>query len=306
MTTTQMIDEVRRSLGNRTDIADDRYVRWLNWSLLDICGMHRQRAFPARRFKQLEKTFLFTLPVGVGDAQSATSTTAELAAALQKAGQDDYYNDAVVKVTDYDETAAGADTPDDLLDQERLITDYVAATNTITISEAWDVNPDAYTELSIYRRRYNVLDTSSYDMLDDIYAFQHVQKASDATEIELVDWDELLDISPFTFGEPTKIARRGDEFLLDSCPESALTIRAYVYMFPALFDADEPDADSPLPDNWDEVIVTGAVARGFEKLMEPDRSNEATDKYIELATDRVEESAIMAGHMSKGFRIRRS
>lgn len=305
MTTEDFIDELRRSLGNRTDISDERYVRWLNWALYDICGLHRQRAFPARRFRQLEDTILFTLPVPSGDAESATSTTAVLAGSMQESGQDDYYADAVVKVTDYDETAAGDEAPDDLLDQERLITAYNAATNTITIAEEWDAVPDEYTELTIYRRRYSVQDVSSRDTLDDIFAFQKVQIASDATEIELVNWTELADISPFTFGTPTKIARRGSEFLLDSAPESAITLRAFVYMFPRVFDVSELDADSPIPNNWDEVIVLGAMHRGFEKLMEPDRSSEAYQAYINAATNRREENALEAEFKSQGFKLRR-
>lgn len=306
MTTSQMIDEVTRSLGNRTDISDDRYVRWLNWALLDVCGLHRQRAFPARRFKVLEDTILFTLPVVTFEPTSATASTVVGPASVQEVGRPDYYVDCILVPTSYDEAAAGTDTPDGMLDQERLVSSYNPATNTFTITEDWDENPDTYTTISVYRRRYNIVDVSDYDVLDDIYAFQAIQKAEDATEIELVEWDDLVEVSPFTTGEPTKIARRGDEFLLDSAPTSNLTIRAFVYNYPTLFDTDSLNADSPLPDNWDEVIVAGAVARGFEKLMEPDRADEATDKYIELATDRVEEGSLMADRISQGFKIRRS
>lgn len=60
MTVQEMRDELASSLGNRGDLADARYVRWLNWALYDICGFHQKRAFAPKRFHELEDRETFS------------------------------------------------------------------------------------------------------------------------------------------------------------------------------------------------------------------------------------------------------
>lgn len=305
MTTAEFIDELRQALGNRTDITDARYVRWLNWALFDICSIHRQRVFPARRFKSLQDVLLITLPVPSGTVAAATDTTVTLPPLMQQPGRPDYYVDCVAEITAYDTVGAGTDPPTGLLGQQRLITGYNPLTNVVTLANAWDVTPDTFSTITIMRRHYNVVDTTQEDTLDDIFAFQRVQTALDATELELVEWSELSSVSPFNTGSPTKIARHGDSFLLDAAPEEPLTLRAFVYRFPPKFDVATLDADSPLPDNWDQVIILGAKTIGFRSLMEPDRADEAAEEYKDAATNIREESAVEAEYKETGLKLRR-
>jgi len=128
MTTAELIEELAAKLGNRTDITDERYVRWLNWSMLDIGGFHRQKLFPSVWFHELEDTILFTLAPLTGTVVAATGTTVTLDTTA--VAQADYYNDTVIELTDYTGTA-----PDGLLGQERLILDYTLG-RVATLGEA--------------------------------------------------------------------------------------------------------------------------------------------------------------------------
>ena len=113
----------------------------MNWALLDVCGMHRKRLFRPQRFHVLEESTTFSLPV-----HSFTVGSDDGDNYLELSGDtedDDYYNDMVVKITDYDETSAGTDTPDGLLDQVRLIKDFNGTTDVATVTEDWTENPRA-------------------------------------------------------------------------------------------------------------------------------------------------------------------
>lgn len=303
MTTEQLVDELRRKLGNRTDIADDRYVQWLNWAMLDLCGFHRQRVFPSVWFHELEDSILVSLSPVTNTVDTATDNTITLD--TSESDVDGYFSDTVIKITGYDETAAGQSAPTGLLDQTRLILSY-DDNRVATVDVAWDVNPDQYTEYTIYRKGFRFGIDIDQNSKTDIYAILRLETAREGNEIEHVAWESLVNSDPMTLGAPGRYARHGDRILFDSAPEEALALRLWVYRYPRQLSATEPSEATVLPDQWDEVVLLGALWRGFESLMEPDRAMEAKEQYVNAATNKNSTYAVEAPHVERGIRVRRN
>ncbi|GAF68097.1 unnamed protein product, partial [marine sediment metagenome] len=153
MTVQEMVDELGASLGNRTDLAEARFVQWLNWAQYDLCGFHQKRLFPPIRFHELERQEVIQTLVDAGTCDAAGGArTIQFQSGVAQAAVD-YYNEMVVEITGYDGTA-----PSGLVGQKRLIVDYAGSVGDYiaTLSEDWDVNPDASTEYEIYQKVYDL------------------------------------------------------------------------------------------------------------------------------------------------------
>jgi hypothetical protein len=69
--------------------------------------------------------------------------------------------------------------------------------------------------------------------------------------------------------------------------------------------ADNLDGTSELPVYWHELLVLGAVYRGFQKLMEPDRAAEAYEQYNREVVNRLDDDELENAFISTGLRVRR-
>lgn len=304
MTTQELIDELQATLGNRQDITDERYVQWLNWAQYDLCGFHRKRLFPSIRFRALEGKFIMNIPVISGTAQAGGADNAIILAA-GTTGADDWFVDCVVELTDYTGTA-----PDGLLNQKRMVVDYDSGSLTITVDEDWDVNPDASTTYSIYRREFDLLTFTSLDPTDELWAVEKMETIR-GTGLDKVDWDELtgLDGTNALSATPEKFARYENSLMFDYWINEALSLRAFYYRYPTQLDAGAPDVEPIIPEAWHEVILLGAIWRGHEKLMEPDRADVAKAQYIDAAINRlsqydIEEKSIERGLKARSYNVR--
>lgn len=299
MTTQEMIDELQAALGNRQDIADARYVQWLNWAQYDLCGFHRKRAFPSLRFRALEGKFIMNIPVVTGTSQG-TAEDNEIVLAASVDEDDDYFVDCVISLTDYD-----GDEPEGLTGQTRMIVGYDGASGTVTVDEDWDVNPDSDTTYEIYRREFDIETFTSLDPRVNLWAIERFETIR-GTEVKKVDWEELinLDGTDALADTPTRFARRGNTILFDNWITNALSLRAWYYQYPPMLDDGSPDVESVLPEAWHEVMVLGAIWRGHERLMEPERAEEAFNIYQNEATNRLNQYQIEEEHIERGLKAR--
>lgn len=297
MTTGELVDELAAKLGNRTDITNDRYVRWLNWAMLDIAGFHRQRIFPSVWFHELEDVVMFALEPLTGTVAAATSSTVTLAVGADTIA--DRYNNTMIELTGYTGTA-----PTGLVGQQRVIIDY-SALRVATLGENWMVTPDVNTDYTVYRKGLIYGVDVVEDAKTDIYAILRLERANDGTEIEHVAWETLTEGDPMGVGTPAKYARHGNTILFDVAPDERMAFRAWVYRYPEALSALELLREPILPDQWEEVILLGALWRGFESLMEPDRADEAKKQYVDAATNRNGSMAIEAPYINRGIKVRR-
>ncbi len=298
MTTVEMLNELRASLGNRTDIANARYALWLNWALYDLCGFHRKKMLPSLRFRVLEGKFIASVPVVTNTATAGAASTITLA--VGSSAVDNFYKDRVLELTDYTGT-----TPDGLLNQVRIITGYVGATRVATLDEAWTVNPDSSTDYSIYQHEIDILTVTGLDPDITFWSLEKLETIR-GTEIDKKDWQEMVGID-FTnaLGDiPSEYARHGDSILFNMAINETLAVRGWYYKHPTALAATSGDVICELPLNWHEVIVLGAVYRGFEKLMEPERAIEARAQYVEEAANRLTEQELDDGSISRGLKAR--
>lgn len=299
MTTQEMIDELQASLGNRTDITAARYTTWLNWAQYDLCGFHRKRMFTPARFRVLEGRVVANITIDSGLATAQSSTTVTIGS-LAGTYDDDEFNDCVVKVTAHAATA-----PDGLLNQVRMITDYVGATGQITIDEVWDTNPDAQTTLEIYRRVFDLETLTGLDPDEDLWVIERLETLR-GTEIEKKDWEDLINVDMTTAiaETPSEYARRGDSIIFDSAIEDELSLRFWYYRYPTLLSSTTPTVECELPEAWHEIVILGAIYRGFEKLMEPDRALEAKAQYVDEATNRITAYQLEDEHIERNLKAR--
>jgi hypothetical protein len=299
-----MVYELRASLGNRTDIVDARYIRWLNWAMLDVCGFHKKRVFPPKRFHILEGKILLNAQVISGTVAAASDNSFTLEAGDIVAVAD-YYVDTVVKLTAYDETGAGTETPDNLLNQERLITAYDQATGIATVSEDWDVNPDEYTTYEIYRRYFDIVNDIGLNPRMQIWAFEKIEYAEDGSPLSQKSW-EILTGADIISGQglPTEFAWRGSHLVFNNTLNEDKVFRIYYYRYPTLLTETDMDAQCEVPEDWHEVIVQGGTWRGFKALMEPERSQEARELYRDMGINKITSFQIADGTITHGFKMR--
>jgi len=299
MTAQELRDELHAALGNRSDMTDARYILWLNWALLDVCGFHKRRYFPSRRFHELEGKATFTVPVVSGTVSGAGDGYVDLAAGDSE--DDDFYNDMVVELTAY--SPSDDDAPDGLLDQKRVITDYANSTNRVTVHTDWDTNPDVSTTYSIYRRIVDISTVVGINPKSSLWAIERLEKVSDGAVLTPQPWDDLVGVDFTQTGEPGSFAHRGDNIIFNTAPESALALRMWYYKYPTLYSTGAMSTESSLPLDWHEVVLQGAIFRGHDRLMEPDRAAEARGRYVDMAVNHMDSFNIERSHFGEGVRI---
>lgn len=260
LTTTQFIDELRRSLGNRTDITPERYVRWLNWALLDICGFHRKRAFAPKRFHELEEQVIFSVPDETGLIISATTKTVGISGTNIETSSG-YYNDSIVTVDG----------------ETHLVLNWSGTV--ATILGEWETLPVIGETATLQRRRFDIENDVGISPKESLWIIEEMEEVYTGDSVIQVKWEDIAHIPLSAIGSPEKFARRGSNILFSTAPVGGTTYRLYTYNFPVLLDPAFPDEQSSLTDDWDEIIILGAMWRGFDKLMEPDRSKEAKMGY---------------------------
>jgi hypothetical protein len=287
-------------MGNNTQITTARYIQWLNWAMLDICGIHRKRAFPPKRFHFLEADAVFSTTLVTGLVTSSTSTV--VTTGLTTAG----LVGSVIKLTAYDETLAGAATPDGLLDQARIITAQDVILGTQTLSSAWTVIPDAYTTYEIYTRFLDLTTVIGVNPTDTLWAIQKLEKLEDGTLLEHKPWESLVGKSFSSIGTPTQFARRDSKLVLDPTPDAVYSYRMWYYRYPTQLVDTDLTAECEMPDDWQEIMVLGAIWRGFRALMEPQRAQNAYDIYTQEATNKQDSYMIEEKYITKAIGMRRS
>ena len=266
MTTQEMIDEVRTSLGNRTDITEARYVLWLNWALLDICGMHRKRVFTPKRFQELEDITLINLSPLEGDTgPNSTDVLVDLGVGSSPVAN--IHRNRVIQIGG----------------EARFIVSYTQPF--VTLSEPLPAAPPIDTTYQIFRKVASLSTDFILDPKDVVYAVERLETL-EGTPLSFVPWTNLTSESYLNLGIPQRFARHGGNVIFSPTPSGGY-IRAYIYRYPRLLDASTPLERTNLQQLWDETIVLGAIARGFQKLMEPDRSREAMDTYIYDVTNKM-------------------
>lgn len=301
MTTGEMISELKSSLGNRTDITDARYTVWLNWGLFDLCGFHMRRLVSPKRFHVLEDSLLFATAIRKNLCGATVSGTTFQLTGGDAVAAPDYYNDTVVELTDY-----SGDAPDGLLDQKFVIYDYAGAGGgfVATIAGTWDVNPDTNTYYTIYRRNFSLNDVLFFPGAPRVWAVERIENLVDGGPVDHVDWSKLVGIDITDVGEPSSFANRGNRIMFDKPVDDAYFYRMFFYRLPALLsDADLP-AVCEIPEDWHEMIVLGGVWRGFQKLMEPDRSLEAKGRYQSAVRDHQDAFQIAEVNVKRQMRVR--
>jgi hypothetical protein len=316
-TNREFVDELKASLGNNTMITDDRYVLWLNFALLDLCGMHRKRAFPPKRFRTLEGRMLLKSDVSnyTDLAASSVSTTTVTVDSLSGI-LSDYFVDWIVEVTGYVGTA-----PEGLIGQQRLCTAFATVTGELTVEPAFTVAPDTNTTFSFYHRSYDLVghgpltqpgllpvagSATANNMT--LWAIERIENAADGTPLTPKDWRELAGQTFYTKGTPSTFARRDTEILFDVAPDTDITWRIWYYRQPVLFNVNFLDTAAyvcELPDDWHELVLMGAIWRGWKALMEPQRADSAYQQYINEATNRIDTHMLEEKHVLKQFKVKR-
>jgi hypothetical protein len=322
----EFVDELRASLGNNTMLTDDRYVRWLNFALLDLCGMHRKRAFPPKRFRALEGRMMLSSDIYNWKDMPIvsiinTAPLPQLTVTTTSGGPGstpDLFSDWIVEVTGYTGTA-----PEGLIGQQRLCinSDTGVGPNDLLlyINSPFTVEPDVNTMISIYHRSYNIfgidpdrngsiMPPNSYsgNTPNEIWAIEKIEDVETGTPLTPKDWRELAGQSFYSKGIPSAFARRDTEILFDVAPDTDIIWRIWFYRMPVLFDVAALDTYvCELPEDWHEVVLLGAIWRGWKALMEPQRADSAYQMYINEATNRVDTHMLEEKHVMKGIRVKR-
>lgn len=300
MTTQELIDELTLQLGNRTDITDARYTLWLNWGLLDLIGAHRKRLFSPKRFRALEEENYWTTSVVTGTCGSTVSSTTFQVSGGDQQAEDDYYNGWVVELTAYSGTE-----PSGLLNQKKLVVDYAGTGSYVcTIDSAWSVNPDTNTTYSLYKRRYALSDIAPSG--HDIMSIERMEWADGSGEIDHKDWDDFMGGLPSESGEPTQFALHGGDVLFNKACNVSQYIRMFYRRLPTLLSVSTPTVEPEIPEDWHEIILLGAKFRGFSSLMEPDRADEARDKYVDEAENKLDDYSIASPNIQRALKVKRS
>jgi len=279
-------DEVKRALGNRTDIADSRYDRWINWAYLDICGFHKKRIYKPTRFHALEKDIIFqsayytdTLPGGsVGDNYVDIPATFS--------SVDDYYNKAVIVIGT----------------QRRMVYDYDGALHRCYVTPDWDTNPDGTETFELSLRYYNITTHLGIDVDNNLFGIQQIVLLETGTPLTPKLWKKVAYIGYSDIGTPTVFARRGNDIIFNMAFDSQQTVQIFYYSLPSLLvnDTDEPI----IPEYMHEVVVLGGIARGFERLMEAERAQKAKEDYLAGMIDKYNSFEIEDTNISDGVKVK--
>lgn len=288
MTVQEMVDELRAAMGNRTDLVTARYVQWLNWSQYELAGCHKERMFAPRRFHQLEVDYNFALrPLYTDQVSGFDTTLTYMTLDNPTLVTDGAYNDFVVNMGG----------------EERVIVEYVAsqarAYVTPAFSQVWPVGT-----LYSMRQRRTDIQVNIQDMQYILWTFERMELAADGTLIENVPWSTLANTDPFASGTPSQFARRGNQLLFNLAPTEEVWVKSRAKIYPTRFLTANLNATPMFPEMWHEVIVQGAVYRGFEKLMEPARAAEAQQRFVDLVINRRDDYEVEQQFQSRRAKMR--
>jgi len=300
MNVQEMVDEVARSLGNRTDLTTARYVSWLNWSIKRLAAFALRRRVDLKYFHVLEKSLNFQTVVLDGTMNAAPATDNGFWLDLTHVSATvDFYKDCVIEITGYSGTA-----PDGLVGQIRTIPSSLA-TGWCYIDTDWDVTPDANTEYSIYRRIYAIGTSplAAESTYDTFWAIQRMEKVADGLPLTHKAWEDIVGTSFTAVGNPSAFARRGANIVFDSTPNTEEWFRIWFYAFPTEISADNLTGYSDIPEVWHEAIVLGAVYRGHRALMEPDRAAEARSAWYDELTNMTDEMELEGMHTENRIKV---
>ncbi len=299
MTGREMRTELAAALGNRTDITLARLLQWMNWAILDVVGVHRKKLFTPTRFHALEKKTVFTAYIVEADIVSGSAGTY----VINITSSDTYadYTDMAFYVASYTGTE-----PDGLIGQEAVITGWTLGTNTIVLNVAPDVELDNSTSIEIRPRYVNIEEVTGLNPLSEIWAIERLEYVDAGDPIVQVGWEDLVGVDVLTYASPSAFARRGLLLIFNSSLDSSETIRMWYYGYPTPFTETEIEDEVVLPIDWHEVVLAGAVFRGFSRLMEPDRAENAKNEYVDMAVNKqdgfqIEDDSKRQG----GFRLKR-
>lgn len=304
MTIQQMIDELAASLGNRTDITNARYIQWLNWALFDVCGQHRRRSANSRLFKSLERCVMIPVTITEGTVSAATSTT--LTSTIFSDTNYGFYNNYVIEITEFDEDGAGIETPSGLIGQKHTIVYSNPTTTQVTVEPPFAVTPTAtYTTFKLYRRIYG-LNTTDIPTLPTagVWGVQKLEDIENKTTLELQPWDDVIKADFTITGTPTAFAHRGDTIVFNITPDEDKWYRLWYYAYPTLMLEADLTASCELPVYWHEQVVLGAVYRGFQKLMEPDRAAQALSDYTAAITYRIDADELENDQIQHSLKVK--
>lgn len=307
MTTDEMITEVQGALGNRSDFTAPnagygRIISWLNWSQYELCGFHKKNILSPRRFHCLEDDTSFAtvaqaLPVSVptpGDLTAIYIQNGNVAV--------DFYKGWLVKVTAYQ---AGMTPPDGLMNQVRVIRSYDGTPSLLAhVYPAWDVAPDGFTTITLYRRKYDFQADLSLDPNLNIWSIERMENLDDGSEIVQRPWVELVGNDPRIMQKPGLFARRGSSLTFDQTPDKVYYMKVYYYKFPPKLSASALTVSPIFPEYWHQVIVEGAVWMGYSKLMEPIRAAEKKQEWVDMAGNKQDEFTIEAKHERRGAQMK--
>lgn len=307
MTTGDMIAEVQGALGNRSDflspnVGYNRIISWLNWSQYELCGFHKERILSPRRFHCLEDDV--TLSTTVIAQLVAQGTPADLSAVFINGGNNavDFYKGWVVSTTGYQ---AGLTPPAGILGQTRVIRSYDGSPSLLAhVWPLWNVAPDAFTTITLYKRIYSFVSDLNLDPNLTIWSVERMEKVDDGTEIVQRPWVDLVGLDPKVINQPGFFARRNANLWFDNTPDQQYYFRVYFYKFPPKLSSASLAATPIFPEYWHQVIVEGAVWMGYSKLMEPLRAAEKKQEWIDMAGNKQDEFTIEAKHERRGAVMR--
>ena len=301
MTTAQMITELRQALGNRTDISDGRYANWLSWAQYDLCGFNRRKLFPSIRFRQLEHVTVVTVPSYPGLVSAGTEGQYSVTLTNAASSVDSFYNSAVLQIT-----YASGET------QNCMIIAYNGTTRVATLDRPLDDDTSSATNLSdyIFFKFYTVQQLLGLDPAVQLWAVERLEDARTGQEIERGTWETVSQGDIFVLSSNIeRFATRGDTVVFGSTfdysgLDYAKTLRVWWYGYPALLSDAEPNRSPEIPEAWHETIILGAIWRGFERLMEPDRADVARVHYIDSALNRLNQYMVEENSTPRAIKVR--
>lgn len=150
-----------------------------------------------------------------------------------------------------------------------------------------------------------VAGTDSYDIPADSDAIQRVviQDTDSSTWEPLTkidDWNMFAKKDDTDQSFPTHYSRRGSDFILWPCPNGAFEVRVKY-----LRTLDDIQASGPeTPQEWHEVILWGAIARGYFSFGDWDRGSKAqAQQALYIASLDTEEVRETEDRVYSGVRI---
>jgi hypothetical protein len=296
MTLNEVREEVKATLGNRSDLTSARLLSWVDLALQHVVSYQRKRVFGHRGFHVLQQLTHFATSVISNDVGSLGNTTSRLHL-TGIAGEDDAYNNYVVKIVKVDSVLEG---------QVRVIYDYTKEGNLADISEVLPSAPINTDTVELYKRLYSLETDFGADPADDIYGIEKIIDMDDSIELEQVNWDTLATKDwTASLGEPTKFARRGDSIMFDPTPNTVKHYHFYYYRMPAKLVEGGGTTELEIPRNWHDAVVLNAVWRGRRALQEHDVAVQAWSDFTTFIDNIVASEEIEGRFVQGSLEVRK-